>query len=166
MFKFNGYVLNYIILITHSSTWNFTHTCMSNNLLLMYEYLPLCEFLRPFCGLWTSSTHSLLSNELFRSLMYHPWASMCQLHTSFMHGNLALHRCLVPLTIILLYWVFFLKSFVWAFMGLVWCNIPSSFYLRKRPILAPLAKELQIHTSRSHSNYERNLDNLATFTPH
>jgi len=41
-----GYVLNYVILIIHFSyhysMWDFTHTCILNNLLLTCESLPLC----------------------------------------------------------------------------------------------------------------------------
>ena len=57
---------------------------------------------RPLCGPWTSPTHSPLPNGPFPSLVHHPWASTCQSHTSFiLNRNLAPHRCLVPLTIIL-----------------------------------------------------------------
>ena len=51
-------------LITHSShnysIWNFTHICISNNLLLICELLPLC-------GLQTTTTSSPLPMDFFFS---------------------------------------------------------------------------------------------------
>ena len=43
----------------------------------------------------------------FPSPVHNPWASTCHSRTSFIHGNLAPHRCLAPLTIILICWPFF-----------------------------------------------------------
>ena len=63
--------------------------------------------IRSFHGSWTGPTCSPLPNGLFCSLVHHPWASMCQPHTSFiLHGNLTPHCCLAPLAIILLCWAF------------------------------------------------------------
>jgi len=74
---------------------------------------------RPLCGPWTSLTHSPLPNGPFPSLVHHPWASKCQFRTSFiLHGNLAPHRCLAPLAIIVLCWAL-PKIVCVAFMGLL-----------------------------------------------
>ena len=52
---------------------------------------------RPLHRLWTSPTHSPLLNELFPSLVHHPWASTCQPCKSFiLYGNLVPHFCLAP----------------------------------------------------------------------
>ena len=94
--KPNGYVLNYVILTTHSShiysMWDFTHTCNPTNLPLTCESASLWAS-RPLCGPWTSPTHSPLPNGLFTSSARHPWVSRtpsigttCQLRTHI-HGN-------------------------------------------------------------------------------
>ena len=74
---------------------------------------------RPLCGPWISSTRPPLPNGLFLSLVCHPWAFMCQPCTSFiLHGNLAPHRCLAPLAIILICWAFS-KIICVGFLGLL-----------------------------------------------
>ena len=72
-------------LITHSSNnysiWNFTHICISNNLLLTCELLP-------FCGLRTTTTSSPLpmdfffsNNASFMGLLY----AICENRVSTLH---------------------------------------------------------------------------------
>ena len=156
-------MLNYVILTTHSShhysMWDFTHSCISNNLPLTWESLPLYE---P----WTSPTHFPLPNGPFPSLVHHPWASTCQSRTSFiLHGNLTPHCCLAPLAIILICWAF-KRSFVWV----LWACLVQSTMLApttKGICLAPFVKGLQVcHTPCSYSNFKRNLINLASFVSH
>ena len=82
---------------------------------------------------------------------------------AFFHGNLApyCHCRIAPLKNILC-WAFF-KIICVGFMGLF-----GAIYhpLRKGPIFASFTKGLQVHTLRSCSNCERNIDNLATFASH
>ena len=105
--KPNGYVLNYVILTTHSShlysMWDFTHTFAS-----LWASRSLCE---P----WTSPTHSSLPNGIFTSSARHPWVSCtpsmritCQ-PRMHIHGNLAPHHYLALLAIFLC-WAFFFFS--------------------------------------------------------
>ena len=103
-------MFNYAILTTHFSNlhsmWDFTYTCTLNNLPLTCES-PLCEL------------QDLSVGHKQVLLMHHPWAFMCQPRTSFiLLGNLASHRCLAPLAIILLSWTFF-KIVCVGFMGLL-----------------------------------------------
>ena len=82
------------------------------------------------------------------------------------HGNLTPHCCLAPLAIILLCWAFSNIVCV-GFMGLLYAIYRPHFNSKRNSyVLAPFTKGFQVHTSRSCSNYERNLNNLATFTPH
>ena len=116
-------MLNYVILSTHSShhysMWDFTHICIPNNPPLHMWVSTSLWASRPLHGSWKSSTRSLLPNELFPSLMHHPWTSTCQHHMSFiLHWNLAPYHCLAQLAIILICWVF-LKIVCVVFMGLL-----------------------------------------------
>ena len=107
--KPNGYVLNYVILTTHSShlysMWDFTHTFAS-----LWASRSLCE---P----WTSPTHSSLPNGIFTSSARHPWVSCtpsmritCQ-PRMHIHGNLAPHHYLALLAIFLCWAFFFFSPF-------------------------------------------------------
>ena len=53
-----------------------------------------------------------------------------------------------------------------GFYELTWRYILTLLQMWKGLIPAPFAKGLQVHTPHSYTNYERNLDNFATFTPH
>ena len=120
---------------------------------------------RPFCGPWISPTCSPLPNELFPSLVHHPWAFMCQPYTSFiLHGNLTPHCCLAPLAIILLCWAFS-KIVCVGFMGLLGVIYRPCFNY-KRDLPCSICERFQVHTPHSCSNCKRSLDNLATFAPH
>ena len=113
---------------------------------------------------WTSPTCSPLPNRLFPSLVHYPWAYTCQPCTSLvLHGSLALLRYLAPLAIILFCWAF-PRSFIsalWACSVQYTVSAPTA----KGTHSAPFVKGFQVHIPCSHSNYERNLDNLATFAP-
>ena len=121
---------------------------------------------RPLCGPWTSLTLSPLPNEPLPSLVHHLWASTCQPCTSFiLHGNLASHRCLAPLAIILISWTFS-KIVCVAFMGLLGIIYrPRPNYKRDSSALLHLRKGFK-YTPCSRSKCGRNLVNLASFIPH
>ena len=117
---------------------------------------------RPLHGSWTSPTHSPLPNGSFPSLVHHPWASTYQPCMSFiLHGNLASHRCLAPLVVILLCCAFFQDSLcglLWALLCVVYC-LYSNYEIDLS--LLHLQKGSK-YTPYSCSNFKRNLDNLAT----
>ena len=105
--------------------WDFTNTCIPNNLLFMCESLLLYGFqdlsvgyeqvlLTPPCLMG----FSLYQCIIHRSLVRHPWeprvilarTSMGIPHV-YVHGNLAPHHYLAPLAIFLC-WTFLSKIFV------------------------------------------------------
>ena len=79
-------------LITHSSNnysiWNFTHICISNNLLLTCELLP-------FCGLRTTTTSSPLPMDpfffqqriIYGAFVCHSWKPRVNPSCSFMETS-------------------------------------------------------------------------------
>ena len=84
-YSLTGYVLNFVILSTHSShhysIWDFSYMCKHNNLLLTCEPLPLCG-LQDLSMAMNKSYSPPLSYGLFPSLVHHSWASTCQPRTS------------------------------------------------------------------------------------
>ena len=139
------------ILLTRVTQQSLPHICVSTSLWVS----------RPLHGSWKSHTHSPLPNEFFPLLVHHPLASTCQLHTSFIHGNLTLHHCLAPLVVILLCCAFFQDSLcglLWALLCVVYC-LYSNYEIDLS--LLHLQKGSK-YTPYSCSNFKRNLDNLAT----
>ena len=104
---------------------------------------------RPLCRLWTSPTYSPLLNELFPSLVHHPWASTCQSYKSFiLYRNLTPHCCLAPN-----------GTHLAPFAKVLQYTHPIP-----TPTAHPtqFAKGFQVHAPQSYSNCWRNLDNLVT----
>ena len=121
--KPNGYVLNYVILTTHSShlysMWDFTHTC-NPTISPSRVSLPLYGLQELSVGheqvLLTPPYRmgfSLHQHVIHGSLIRHPWEpcvnparkSMGTPHVH-VHGNLTLHHYFTPLAIFIC-WVFF-----------------------------------------------------------
>ena len=161
-------MLNYIILVTHSShhysIWNFTHTCIPDNLpphVWVLASLMLCGLQDLFMG----HEQVLLASPCLMGLSLHwciihglPRVNLARL-LSFMEIS-HLIICLAPLTIILLCWAFSKIICVGFMTFLVQYTVPAPTTKGTRP--TPFAKGLQVHTPYSHSNCKRNLDNLAT----
>ena len=143
-------MLNYVILTTYSShhysMWDFTHTY---NLTISPSHVSLCLSMGFKTSLWTmnkSYSLSLLPNGPFPSLVHHPWASTCQPRMSFiLYGNLASHRCLTPLAIILICWTFS-KIVCVGFMGLLGAIYrPYSNYKKDSPPCSICKRALSTH---------------------
>ena len=133
------------------------------------SHVSLCLFMGFMTFLLAmNKSYSLpLPNRLFHSLVHHSWTFTYQPRTSFiLHENLTPHHCLTLLTIILLC-LAFSKIVCVSFMGL----LGAIYCLRsncKRDLPCSICERFQVHAlhSRSYCYCERNLDNLATFTPH
>ena len=144
--------------------WNFTYTCIPNNSLSCVSFFLYVSFQT---SLWVMNNSHLLPlpimafffiNLSFVGLSYaiHESQAMCQFHmlihaweTSLhfnVHGNLAPHHDLTPLTTLL---GLFSRIVYVGFYGLIWCDIPSLLQLRKGLIPASYVKGLRVHAPPS-----------------